>query len=162
MGPGMATSLTLAKSWYICKVEDKAIAQQAFKANELDIQYSRGQRYLGGFNGSNASKMDWLSSMVTTWVAAVEMLALLSGNYPQAAYTRFTFCLQNKWQYVQPMTSDTAPHFALLEVAIRMKFLLALLGIAASGWQVPQAPDPQCHNRQHRHPKPRGHCRACP
>jgi hypothetical protein len=26
------------KSWYICKVEDKALAQQAFKANDLDIQ----------------------------------------------------------------------------------------------------------------------------
>ncbi len=69
--------------------------------------------------------------MVTTWVAAVEMLALLAGNYLHAAYARFTFCLQNEWQYVQRMTSDMAPHFATLEVAIRTKFLLALLGIAA-------------------------------
>jgi hypothetical protein len=69
--------------------------------------------------------------MVTTWVAAVETLALLAGNYPQAAYTGFTFCLQNEWQYMQRVTSDTAPHFALLEVAIRMKFLPALLVIVA-------------------------------
>jgi hypothetical protein len=96
------------------------------------VQYSCGQRYLGGFIGSNASKTDWLGSMVTTWVAAVETLALLAGNYPQAAYTGFTFCLQNKWQYVQHMTSDTAPHFTPLEVAIRTKFLPALLGISAS------------------------------
>ncbi len=68
---------------------------------------------------------------MTTWVAAVETLALLVGTYPQAAYTRFTFFLQNKWQYVQHVTSDTAPHFAPLEVAIRTKFLPALLGIAA-------------------------------
>ncbi len=39
--------------------------------------------------------------------------------------------MQNKWQYVQHVTSDTAPHFAPLEVAIRTKFLRALLGIAA-------------------------------
>jgi hypothetical protein len=70
--------------------------------------------------------------MVVVWVAAVETLALLAGNYLQAAYARFTFCLQNKWQYVQRVTSDTAPHFAPLEVAIRTKFLLALLEIAAS------------------------------
>jgi hypothetical protein len=70
--------------------------------------------------------------MVTTWVAAVETLALVAGNYPQAAYAGFTFCLQNEWQYVQRVTSDTAPHFAPLEVAIRTKFLPALLGIAAS------------------------------
>jgi hypothetical protein len=69
--------------------------------------------------------------MVTTWVATVETLALVAGNYSQAAYAGFTFCLQNEWQYVQRVTSDTAPHFALLEVAIRMKFLPALLGIAA-------------------------------
>jgi hypothetical protein len=43
------------KSWYICKVEDEAVAWQVFEANDLDIQFSRGQRYLGGFIGSNAS-----------------------------------------------------------------------------------------------------------
>jgi hypothetical protein len=70
--------------------------------------------------------------MVTTWVAAVETLALLASNYPQAAYAGFIFCLQNEWQYVQRVTSDTALHFAPLEVAIRTKFFLALLGIVAS------------------------------
>jgi hypothetical protein len=70
--------------------------------------------------------------MVTTWVAAVETLALVASNYPQAAYAGFTFSLQNEWQYVLCATSDTAAHFALLEVAIRTKFLPALLGIAAS------------------------------
>jgi hypothetical protein len=86
---------------------------------------------LGGFIGSNASKTDWLGSMVITWVVTVKMLALLAGNYPQAAYDGFTFCLQKKWQYMQRMTSDTDPHFAPLEMAIRTKFLLTLLGIAA-------------------------------
>jgi hypothetical protein len=87
---------------------------------------------LGGFIGSNASKVDWFGGMVTTWVAAVETLASVAGNYPQAAYAGFTFCLQNEWQYMQRVTSDTATHFAPLEVAIRTKFLLALLGIATS------------------------------
>jgi hypothetical protein len=148
------------KSWYVCKVEDEAVAQQAFEANDLDIQYSCGQRYLGGFIWGNASKTDWLGSMVTTWVAAVETLALLAGNYPQAAYAGFTFCLQNKWQYVQRVTSDTAPHFALLEVAIRTKFLLALLGIAGLDL------DGKFHKLLTHSVKtgtePRGHCCACP
>jgi hypothetical protein len=99
MGPGRATSLNPRTSWYICKAEDKAVAQQVFKANDLDIQYSCGQRYLGGFIGSNGSKSDWLGSMVTTWLAAVETLALQARNFPQAAYAGFTFCLQNEWQY---------------------------------------------------------------
>jgi hypothetical protein len=120
------------KSWYVCKVEDEAVARQAFKANDLDIQYSRGQRYLGGFIKSNASKTDWLGSMVTMWVATVKTLALLASNYPQAACAGFNFCLQNEWQYLQRVTSELAPHFAPLAVAIRLKFLPALLGIAAS------------------------------
>ncbi len=41
------------KFWYVCKVKDETVAQRAFKANDLDIQYSRRQRYLGGFIGSN-------------------------------------------------------------------------------------------------------------
>jgi hypothetical protein len=40
------------KSWYICKAEDEAVAWQVFEANDLDIQFSRGQRYLGGFIGA--------------------------------------------------------------------------------------------------------------
>ncbi len=39
--------------------------------------------------------------------------------------------MQNEWQYVQRVTSDTAPHFAPLEMAIRTEFFPALLGIAA-------------------------------
>jgi hypothetical protein len=39
--------------------------------------------------------------MVTTWVAAVETLALLVGNNLEATYTGFTFCLQNEWYYMQ-------------------------------------------------------------
>ena len=131
-GPRYGYFLDPGKSWYICKVEDEVVTRQAFEANDLGIQYSCGQRYLGGFIGSNASKVDWLGSMVTMWVAAVETLALVAGNYPQAAYAGFTFCLQNEWQYVQRVTSDTAAHFAPLEVAIRTKFLPALLGIVAS------------------------------
>jgi len=127
------------KSWYICKAEDEAVARQAFEANGLDIQYSRGQRYLGGFIGSNASKVDWLGGMVTTWVAAVETLASVAGNYPQAAYAGFTFCLQNEWQYVQRMTSDTAAHFTPLEEAIRTKFLPARWGLPHRIWIVSSA-----------------------
>ena len=99
--------------------------------NDLDhIQYSRGQSNLGGFIGSKTSKVEWLGSMVIMWDAAVETLALVAGNHPQAAYAKFTFCLQNEWQYMQGVMSDTAPHFAPLEVAIRTRILPALLKIA--------------------------------
>ena len=63
------------------------------------------------------------------WVAAVQTLRVVAKCYPQTAYAGFTFCLQNKWQYVQRVVADTAPFFAPLEEAIRTHFLPSLLGL---------------------------------
>ncbi len=46
------------KSYYICKAEDEPAARQAFKSFGLEINYSRGQRYLGGFIGSAQQKAE--------------------------------------------------------------------------------------------------------
>jgi hypothetical protein len=67
--------------------------------------------------------------MVVKWVAAVQTLRVVAKCYPQTAYAGFTFCLQNKWQYVQRVVADTAPFFAPLEEAIRTHFLPSLLGL---------------------------------
>ena len=54
-----------------------------------------------------AKKEQWLRDMVTKWTAAVENLALMAEKFPQMAYTGFTFCLQNEWQYLQHLVADT-------------------------------------------------------
>jgi len=120
------------KSYYICKAEDEDTARQAFESFGLEINYSRGQRYLGGFIGSARTKELWLEAMVVKWVAAVQTLSVVAERYPQTAYAGFTFCLQNEWQYVQRVVADTAPFFAPLEEAIRTHFLPSLLGIPSS------------------------------
>jgi hypothetical protein len=117
------------KSYYICKAEDEEAARQAFESFGLDINYSRGQRYLGGFIGSAEKKGEWLVGMVDKWAAAVVTLSTVAERYPQTAYAGFTFCLQNEWQYVQRVVADTAPFFSSLEEVIRMHFLPALLGV---------------------------------
>ena len=43
-----------SKSTYICKLADEAIAREAFESRGLDIGFSQGERYLGGFIGSAA------------------------------------------------------------------------------------------------------------
>jgi hypothetical protein len=121
-----------SKSYYICKAEDEEVARAAFKGFGLEINYSRGQRYLGGFIGSAKTKEKWLVDLVVKWVGAVETLSTVAERYPQTAYTGFTFCLQNEWQYVQGVVADTAPFFSPLEAAIRTSFLPALLGIPSS------------------------------
>ncbi len=72
--------------------------------------------------------------MVAKWTAAVKTLALVAEKFPQKAYACFTFCLQNEWQYLQRVVADMGSFFALLETAIRRKFIPALLGIGS--WEI--------------------------
>ncbi len=58
---------------------------------------------------------------------AVKTLSIVAKCYPQNAYARFTFCLQNKWQYVQRVVADTAPFFAPLKAEICTSFCLPSL-----------------------------------
>jgi len=117
------------KSYFICKAEDEPAARRAFESYDLEINYSRGQRYLGGFIGSAQKKEEWLGDLVGKWVSAVKTLSVVAERYPQTAYAGFTFCLQNEWQYVQRVVADTGPFFEPLEREIRLNFLPALLGI---------------------------------
>ncbi|KAL7523344.1 hypothetical protein ACHAXR_000135, partial [Thalassiosira sp. AJA248-18] len=61
------------KSWYICKGEDEAVARAAFASFGINIQYTRGHRYLGGFIGSAETKSEWMDSMVEVWCKAVSL-----------------------------------------------------------------------------------------
>jgi hypothetical protein len=104
-------------------------SSQAFESFGLDINYSRGQRYLGGFIGSAEKKEEWLVGMVDKWAAVVVTLSTVAERYPQTAFAGFTFCMQNEWQYVQRVVTDTDPFVSPLEEVIRTRFLPALLGI---------------------------------
>jgi hypothetical protein len=96
------------KSYYICKAEDEPIAHQAFESFGLKINYLRGQRCLDGFIGRAQQKEEWLGELVSKWVNVVKTLSVFAERYPQTAYTGFTVCLQNEWQYVQRVVADTA------------------------------------------------------
>ena len=70
------------KSYYIYEAEDEDTARQAFKSFGFDINYSRGQRYLGGFIGSAKKKEEWLVGMVEKWTAAIVTLNTVAEWYP--------------------------------------------------------------------------------
>jgi len=70
------------KSYYICKADDEDAARQAFDSFGLDINYLRGQCYLGGFIGSDEKKGEWLVWMVDKWAAAVVTLSTVAERYP--------------------------------------------------------------------------------
>jgi hypothetical protein len=84
-GPTYGYFPELSKLYYICKAEDEDVAHDAFESYGLEINYSRGQRYLGGFIGSALKKEEWLADMVVKWVGAVETLSTVAARYPQTA-----------------------------------------------------------------------------
>ena len=117
------------KSWYICKSQDEEEARRAFDARGLTIGYSRGQRYLGGFVGNDATKTAWLEESCEKWAAAVSTLAKVAVKWPQTAYAGLNFVLQNQWQYAQRVVMDTGAFFDPVERALREEFIPALLGM---------------------------------
>jgi hypothetical protein len=59
-GPRYGYFPEATKCIYVCKAEDKPIAQKAFESRGLTIQYSRGERYLGGYVGSGPKREEWV------------------------------------------------------------------------------------------------------
>ena len=127
------------KSFYVCKGEDEPLARTVFEAEGIaDLNYVLGKRYLGRFLGSAATRSEWMKSKVDAWTAAVETLAKIAVNFPQAAYIGFVLCLQNEWVYVLRGTSDIAAFFEPLEKATHLKFYLGSLwdGLRGSNTQI--------------------------
>lgn len=117
------------KSWHISKACDEAEARVAFAVHNLDVQYTRGHRYVGGFLGGANGKHEWLEEKVKVWADGVKTLAKLAIRYPQTAYAGLVLCLQNEWQYVQRTCPSIGFTFAPIETALREEFIPALLGV---------------------------------
>ena len=113
-GPRYGYFVEPAKSHYICKAEDEDVAQEAFGTLNLEINFSCGKCYLGGFFGSEATQEQWIGGMVAKWTLAVESLTVIALKHPQTAYAGFRFSLQNELQYMQRVVADTGMFLTLL------------------------------------------------
>ena len=107
------------KSWMICPLADEAAGKTVFEARELNVNWTRGHRYVGGFVGSGASRDRWIEPQVEQWVAAVEALAKVARKFPQSACAGFTHCLQGQWAYVSRCIPGVSPLLAPVEGAIQ-------------------------------------------
>ncbi|KAL7461468.1 hypothetical protein ACHAXS_001898, partial [Conticribra weissflogii] len=116
------------KSWHICDEDDEDEARAAFEAAGLDVQFTRGQRYVGGFIGSDTTRKDWLAPKIQEWVDGVKTLAAVATRFPQTAYAGMASSLQAEWQYVCRVVPGIAQALAPVEAAIRSDFLPALFG----------------------------------
>ena len=116
------------KSWYVCDAVDEDEARAAIDAAGLDIQFSRGQRYVGGFIGTEDTRQEWLKPMIQQWVDGVKTLAAVASRFPQTAYAGMASSLQAEWQYVCRVVPGIAAELAPVETAIRSDFLPSLFG----------------------------------
>ena len=74
------------KSKYVCEAREEPAVRQVFDAFGLQIEFSRGERYLGGFLGSQEAKVDWIRPQVEEWCCVVAIMENIARRYPQTAY----------------------------------------------------------------------------
>ncbi|KAL7477797.1 hypothetical protein ACHAW6_003631, partial [Cyclotella cf. meneghiniana] len=67
--------------------------------------------------------------MIQRWVKGIEWLAAVATRFPHSAYAGLVSCLSAKLQYICRTVSDVGPSLAPVEIALRTKFLPAILGI---------------------------------
>lgn len=108
-----------AKSWAICPRRDEDKAKEILATRSMPLKFSRGQRYVGGFVGSDMIRERWVAPMVEKWVAGIV-------EYPQSAYVGLTQCLQPEWQYVCRVDPGVGPLLQPVEDALVSSFLPAL------------------------------------
>ena len=127
LGPARGYHLSLDKSVYVRN--PKTSEEEARRRTiGLGLKHSQGERYLGGFIGSEGALKEWVLPKVEGWVHGVQTLARFAKRYPQSAYAGLAMSLQSEWQYLQRVTPGVSAHFAPIERAIREEFLPALLG----------------------------------
>jgi hypothetical protein len=64
---------------------------------------------------------------IAQWVWGAELLAMVALRYSQNTYASLAKSLQHEWQYLQRAVPDCGVAFELVEEAIRLVFIPALL-----------------------------------
>ena len=116
------------KSWYICTTNEEETAKQAFASHGLNINFTRGHRYMGGFIGDADSLQSWLNPLILKWEQSIITLASIAKTYPQTAYAAMVHSLQAEWQYMSRVIPSLDQYLHPLENAIQTHFLPALFG----------------------------------
>ena len=109
----------------ICDPADAPAAKQ--RLHRFNFQYKEGDRYIGGFLGSDDGRKEWLWKKIERWRRGINTLNNFATHYPQSAYAAFTRSLQSEWQYVQRVSPDCYNFFSALNKDVE-NFTAAILG----------------------------------
>ena len=128
LGPSYGYFPKAAKSVLIVKSPELLQEAKSFFADvEIEIT-CEGQRHLGAAIGTDNFKKHYVESKVKKWIKDVEKLSVFAEDEPQAALSAYSKGVSSRWQYLQRTVPDISEMFRPLEVAIRNKFIPALIG----------------------------------
>ena len=117
------------KSFAIYPLASEAKVMAAFVTENLEVKACRGHRYVGEYVELLEMRNRWINPLVEAWVAAVKMIVMIAGKYPQSTYRGFPLSIQAKWQYIWRCVPVVGKHLAPVEEAIRDHFIHALLEV---------------------------------
>jgi hypothetical protein len=117
-GPSFGYFPSPEKSWLLCSEEAEPFARHSFEEKGLEIQYTRGTRYLGAHIGAETEKAAWLLPNVEQWTEAVATLEKISARYPQTAFYGLAVSLQNEWMHVCRTVPGAGAYLGPVETAL--------------------------------------------
>jgi hypothetical protein len=130
IGPDFGYFPNPSKSILVTPATKLEYAEQHFNQTyDLGFKICSGHRYLGGFVGDSASRKEYVSSKISTWVQTVGQLSMVaSEKYSHSAYTGYTKSLQHQWTFLQRVVPNIDDMFQPLEDMINSSFIPALFG----------------------------------
>jgi hypothetical protein len=125
-GPSFGYYPEAAKSYLIVRPRYLALAKSIFAG--VPVQIVQGQRFLGGYVGSEAKRAEYVTGKTHTWAVTIQRLAEMSDSQPQAALTAFQKSVSPEWTFLKRVLPDTEKHFEVVERAICKNLLPKILG----------------------------------
>ena len=115
-----------SKSYLVFHPNFAEKAHQLF--DRFGIRIIEDRRYLGGFIGSEESKIRFtFKKKVQEWLDCLGELSKVAEEEPQAVLVGLTRSLQCEWNFVQRVVKDTSQLFAPLEKMLEENFWPSLL-----------------------------------
>ena len=124
-GPAFGYYPKASKSWLVVKESEFNRAIEIFDKTNINIT-TEGQKYLGGFLGTDEAVQDYVEELVNDWVAQLDILSSIAKSEPQAAYTGFTSGFKHKMTYYIRTIPNIADKLKTLDDKVQNDFIPAI------------------------------------
>ena len=125
IGPLLGYFPKASKSWLVVKPQLLDRATEIFEGTNVKIT-TEGQKYLGGFIGTESGKNEYIQDKIESWVKQLETLSIIAQYEPQAAYSAFVSGFKHRFTYHTRTLENIQPLLAQVDHIIDTKFIPAI------------------------------------